>query len=170
MHKNSKWSVKSFSGGILPMHHHPRGEIVWVCYNSSCFYAVYHVSSSYLDQPPEKTTWKGRNRESEWNICETKCWENSEYNQWRTGDIIWLITYISYLFNPFGATITKPPPFLQPFYRSRMPSKLCPKGQGDGGFNTLLACPNFTTIHAVLHTYAVLPSDSGGRSTEPTSF
>lgn len=90
--------------------------------------------------------------------------------QWRTGDTIWLITYISYLFNPFGATITKPPPFLQPFYRSRMPSKLCPKGQGDGGFNTLLACPNFTTIHAVLHTYAVLPSDSGGRSTEPTSF
>lgn len=86
MHKNSKWSVKSFSGEILPMNHHPRGEIVWVCYNSSCFYAVYHVSSSYLDQPPEKTTWKGRNRESEWNICETKCWENSEYNpveDWR---------------------------------------------------------------------------------------
>lgn len=45
------------------MNHHPRGEIVWVCNNSSCFYAVYHGSPSYLDQPPEKKNHeKGRTR------------------------------------------------------------------------------------------------------------
>lgn len=104
------------------MNHHPSGEIVWVCYNSSCFYAVYQVSSSYLDQPPEKTTWKGRNRESEWNICETKCRENSEYNQWRTGDTIWLITYISYLFNPFGAQSPNHHPF-----SNRFTGRECPR-------------------------------------------